>query len=116
MRCIARCDCQRSGAVVSGEIKAAEQRYRDRVDAAGVADTAMRGASEDEAEAAVRRMLSGFDLDIDELKEVLGRRHLQASMAMVISGAPALTCATFFSEGIAVGLLLAEARQREEAR
>ncbi len=100
---------------MSGEIQAAQQRLRERVDAADAVDKVIGGITESEAEATLRRMLSGLDLDFNELQEVVHLRQQQATLAMLLSGRPGMIAATFFSEGIAVGLLMAEARARAEA-
>lgn len=101
---------------MSGEIEAASQRLRDRVDAADLAGAVAKGIDEAEAEATLRRMFSGLDLDFDELQEVTRQRQMQGNLVMLMSGKAGMVAATFFTEGIVVGLLIAEARQREEAQ
>lgn len=99
---------------MSGEIEAAEARLRERVDAADVIGKVLQGVSEQEAEAeaVLRRMLSGLDLAFDELQAVMARRRGQAFLAAMMTGHPGLIAAIYFMEGIAIGLLVAEARDR----
>jgi hypothetical protein len=100
---------------VSGEIHAAAARLRERVDASGAVQAAAAGVDEDGAEAVLRLMFSGLDLDFDELQEVMSQRRAQFQLAALLTGQPGLIAATFLSEGIATGLLIAQARAREEA-
>ena len=60
-----------------------------------------------------RYLLSGLDVDPEELGEFCAQARAMFSRAVVMGGASPLdTAAALFLEGVAVGLLVAEARQR----
>jgi hypothetical protein len=98
---------------VSGEIESAIKRLEERKLASGVVGDKY---GELQGEDATRRVFSGLDLDIDEVFEV------HRIMARTVLGGLAegnnavLVGAGMWFDGLVTGLLIAEARQREEAR
>jgi hypothetical protein len=93
---------------MAGEIDRALARYGERIDAA----TANRSASRDESFAAVRMSLTGFDLDFQEVEAWLSRGIISAT---IVGGSPADFFASGAIGGLAIGLLIAEERQKAEA-
>lgn len=91
-----------------GEIKRARKRHYDRKVAGGASND--RLAEHDES----RRILSGLDLDLDELLKLSGdvvAAPIEASRAGV---APQDLLFGMWVDGLVVGLLLAEQRREEE--
>ena len=96
------------------EIESAIERLHSSVFAADAVGAI--GQGEEVAKDTIRRIYSGFDLDFVEVEEVMQQRRRVTLMAAMLSGqGPGTIGPTSFLEGIAVGLLIAEARAREEA-
>lgn len=99
---------------MAGEIRDALARMREREQAAGLAG---EQAIED-AEGTIRLLFSGFDLDMgsDEFREVLTEYAGIAAAALTDGADPVMVGVTHFADGFLLGLLVAEARQREGVR
>ena len=93
---------------MAGEFDRALARYGERIEAA----TSGLEQSKDDCSAAVRMSLSGFDLDWEELESWLKRGIVSAT---IIGGTPADFFTSGAISGLAIGLLIAEERQKAEA-
>lgn len=98
---------------MSGEIAAAIKRLEERKLATGI-DGDKAGQFQDED--GTRRAFSGLDLDIDEVF-AFNVVMVRTTLSGIAEGNPAgLVGAGMWFDGLATGLMIAEARAREEAR
>jgi hypothetical protein len=95
---------------VAGEFHDAIIRYQERREAAGKS----HGDRSDYDEMAV--MWSGLDLDIAEMVDIKVPIAASALDGMMRGMAPHGVAASMYLDGMVVGLLIAEARQKTEAR
>lgn len=99
---------------MKGEIAEAVARYTERMEAAGACD--FRPADGERAgEEMVRRACVGLDIDFDELLKVLEAESAPVALGIALGIPPVAAAQGQWVAGFAVGLILAEARQREEA-
>lgn len=98
---------------MSGEIEAAVDRLKERKAAASIDVSGFGEAVDVEV---FRRIWSGLDLDMDEVLE-RAQSVRYSAFGSLSSGMNAVdVVAGYWFDGIATGLLIAEARAREEAR
>lgn len=95
---------------MSGEIRAAAQRMEARKDAAQIA-----GIGQMVDEDTARMIFSGVGLDFDEVMEMTPRVQSAIFIGLLQGLAPTAIGAGLYFDGIVTGLLIAEAREREEA-
>lgn len=96
---------------MKGEIKAAIERFEERKTAAGLGEQPVIRDQE-----VVRRSWSGLDLDLGEVEELLPYLMRAALIGILTTGLPpAKIAADLWCDGLAVGLLVAEARAKAEA-
>jgi hypothetical protein len=91
---------------VAGEIDRALARYSERIEAAAPDFVDLQG---DDALRAVRMSLLGFDLDFEEVESWI-RKGLVA--ATIVGGAPVDFFVSGSIGGLAIGLLIAEEREK----
>lgn len=97
-----------------GELREAAAAILERKKAAGAPAAVLEGSTK-ALEEAMRRTLVGLDLDLDEARDQ-GLEYGPMYMAAQMFGVPpASIVAGAWVDGVMVGLLLAERRQREEA-
>lgn len=101
--------------MTAGEIKAAAERYQKRLDAAGM-NASVLGEGSEAIEAAFRRAASGLDIDPEEVREAASQEAPAILVASLAGLSPVAIATGQWVNGLIVGLLVAEARQREGAK
>jgi hypothetical protein len=102
---------------VEGEIRRAVKRLEERKRASSIARRSFRTVEEIEsAMASARALYVGTDLDFTEASEA-ATDAAEIFVSGILAGYPVRALAAGnFAEGLLVGLLVAEAREREAAR
>lgn len=97
---------------MAGEISEAIDRLEARKDAGGLN---MQQAGQIVGEDVTRRVWSGLDINLDEVDEI--KREIAVSiLGGILEGNHPVTVGTgMWFDGLATGLLIAEARDREKA-
>lgn len=93
-----------------GQIAEASQKYKDRVEAAGVDLT----KGEDALHAAIERACAGLEIDLEEAAEVTAEAVPVLAFALSRGINPISVATSQWLEGYIVGRIDAEARLREE--
>jgi len=97
-----------------GEIADARRLYMERMELAGAEEALKEG--DDATEAAMRRACIGLEIDFDEVREVCAENTPILAVALLTGMSPIAVACGQWAEGFVLGLLVAEARKREEAR
>jgi hypothetical protein len=103
---------------VAREIRQAIERLEERQRSAGSGSGVVDGEEPiEQIDDYVRRVFSGLDIDVEELQSEMAGvvSIIDAALTMGLAPSTAEVGGAKFADGLAVGLLIAEARQKAEA-